>query len=135
MINYRNAWALVTGASSGIGMEFAWQLAKRGTNLILVARRANLLDALAGQVQETHGVRAVAIAADLALPDAPQALFNQVRALGVPVHILVNNAGVGVYGRLDETKLEDNQRMIMLNIQALLGLTHLFLPARAVYST
>lgn len=128
MLPFKDKWALITGASSGIGAEFARRLAQMGCHLILTARSEGKLWALAQELSAAHGIRAEVVPADLAHEDAPQALFDAVGALAQPVRILVNNAGFGVYGRFDETELACCQRLIMVNVHALSSLTHLFLP-------
>jgi uncharacterized protein len=128
MISYKDKWALITGASAGIGEEFARSLARFGANLILTARREEKLRSLAEELRTAHNIRVEIIVIDLSLADSPQKLFSTVQVTGHPVRILVNNAGFGVYGKLNDTQLEQNQRMIMLNVYALSSLTQLFLP-------
>jgi short-subunit dehydrogenase len=129
MLAYKGKWALITGASSGIGEEFARRLAQAGVNLILTARREQKLKSLADELKAAHFIRAETITADLSLPEAPAQLFRAVGTLGVPVSVLINNAGFGIYGRLHETSPEESQRLIMTNVHALSSLTHFFLPA------
>jgi uncharacterized protein len=115
--------ALITGASSGIGEEFARQLAERGYELILVARRADRLDALAGELLvKTH-----VVPCDLAT-DA-ESLPAQVAELGVRVDLLVNNAGFGTHGRFWEIEERRDAEMVRLNCEAVVVLTRAFLPA------
>lgn len=97
-MNYRGRWALVTGASAGIGAAFARKLAEGGANLILTARRADRLDALAAELKAAHGVETRVIAADFARPEAPADLFDEIAREGLPVDILINNAGYGLPG-------------------------------------
>ncbi|WP_020648153.1 SDR family NAD(P)-dependent oxidoreductase [Solimonas variicoloris] len=121
--------ALVTGASSGLGAEYARQLAARGYDLILVARSQDRLEALATELRAVPGARVEVIRADLAEPGAGLALAARVEALGWPVAMLVNNAGFGVAGHsaaLDPARL---QQMITLNCATLVELTQAFLPA------
>lgn len=126
----RRPVALVTGASAGIGHEFVLQLAARGYDVILVARRRERLDELAARVRAEHDVeRAEVIAADLADPAAPVAIAASVAELGLNVDLLVNNAGFGTHGRfekLDPTREHDE---INVNVASLVALTHAFLPA------
>src|SRR5438094_6678912 len=89
--------AVVTGASSGIGEQFARQLAKRGHGVALVARRVERLEALAQELRETHQVAAHVVAADLADPTARDALEAELAGRELTVEILVNNAGFGIY--------------------------------------
>src|SRR5215510_904533 len=91
-------WALVTGASSGFGVEFATLLAGLGANLILVARRAEPMEQLAERLRREHGVQIVVLAMDLSAPDAAAALKARTDAQGLAVNVLINNAGYGLYG-------------------------------------
>ena len=112
---------LVTGASAGLGVEFARQCAARGDELVLVARRRDRLEALAAEL----GGKCHVIAADLSRPDATQALMGQVAAAGLHVATLINNAGFGGGGRFAEQSLELQRGMIDLNVRTLVELTHL----------
>ena len=87
-----NQVALVTGASSGLGVDFARQLAARGASLILVARREDQLRVVAAEIEKTYAVSTQALALDLAAPDAPQVLYDQLQQQGIHVDVLVNNA-------------------------------------------
>lgn len=111
--------ALITGASSGIGADFAKHFAALGCHLVLVARREDRLTALAADLRAAHGVSVEVIALDLGQPDAAQTLFDRLKAANLQVDILVNNAGFGVYGRFDEQDWARNAEMIALNITAL----------------
>lgn len=126
MKTYTNA--LITGASSGIGLAFARRLAADGTNLVLVARSQDKLHTLAGELSEQHGIRAEVIAADLSAPGAAQGVWEEA-ARGLPVDLLINNAGFGTYGPFDSLPMPRETEEITLNITALVELTHLFLPA------
>jgi len=118
--------ALVTGASSGIGEAFARALARRGTPLVLVARRA---DRLAQLAQELGGpVRCEVVALDLSRPDAGARLEAELTARGVEVDLLVNNAGAGLTGRFPELPLDRLLAMLDLNARAVVELTRRFLP-------
>ena len=110
--------ALVTGASSGIGLEMSRQLASEGYELILVARSEEKLLAIARELGN-----AKVIVADLAQPDAPRRVFDSAG----PVDVLINNAGYGVSGPFAETDLENELEMILVNVSALTALTKLFL--------
>jgi uncharacterized protein len=121
--------ALVTGGSSGIGLELAKVLARRAFDLVLVARKRDALEAAAGQLEGKFDVKAHVFAADLGLPDAPQAIFDFLRNENIGVEALVNNAGFGVGGEFSETELQRELDMIQVNIVALTHLTKLFLPA------
>ena len=118
--------ALITGASAGLGVEFARIAAKDGYDLVLVARRLPQLESVAQEVAAAHGVQAQAIASDLSDPAAPERLFAEVQGRGLQVDVLVNNAGFGSSGAFLELPLERETEMIEVNIQALVKLTHLF---------
>lgn len=120
--------ALITGASSGIGAEFARQLAERGCNLILVARRADRLDQLKGELAKTSNVSIETVAIDLSNTNAPQKLHDQLKAAGKTVDLLINNAGLGLYGEFKDTDWESMRRMLEIDIVALTHLTRLFIP-------
>lgn len=120
-------WALVTGASSGLGADFARDLAKRGANLILVARRADKMHELAAEIKARQGTTAIeVIPMDLAQPNAPDELHAQVKAAGWAVEVLVNNAGFGLYGMFTETAWERIAQMIQIDIVTLTHMSHLF---------
>jgi uncharacterized protein len=127
--SYNDRWALVTGASSGIGAEFATQLAARGMHLILVARRFDRLNELAVNLNTRHGTNCHIVAIDLAEPDAAQKLMDEIRRLGVQVELLVNNAGVGMVGDIETTSADAIRRMLSLNILTTTDLTYRLLPA------
>ena len=116
-------WAVVTGASSGIGAEFARQLAARGLSLILVARRRDRLDALSAELSAKHAVEVIVSERDLVAPGAVDGLVADVgdRDLG----LLVNNAGFGLKGPFFELALSEQRRMIELNCQVPMALTHI----------
>lgn len=118
--------ALITGASSGLGAEFARQLAAEGCSLILVARRADRMQALQAEIKTRYGVPVDYVAMDLAEPDAPQQLFDRLKMQGRVVDVLVNNAGFGIYGDFLSVPWERTQQMLALDIMALTHLTHLF---------
>jgi short-subunit dehydrogenase len=126
MVELKGRTALVTGASSGLGVDFATILAERGCHLVLVARREDRLQKLAGELRERHGVQVHVIALDLAPLGAAQALYDRVRALGVTVDVLINNAGFGVYGPFVDVPWEREQEMLLLDVIALVHLTKLF---------
>ncbi|WP_433467872.1 SDR family NAD(P)-dependent oxidoreductase [Spirillospora sp. CA-128828] len=118
--------ALVTGASSGIGESFARLLAARGTDLVIVARRADLLDGLARELVERYRVAVEVLAADLADPAQRAEVEGRLRA--EPVELLVNNAGYGAFGAFAELPLDDHLAQIELNVDAVVRLTHAVLP-------
>ncbi len=114
--------ALVTGASSGIGRELARQLAERGHPLVLVARRAEVLDQLAAELRERHGVRAEVVAADLAEPGAVERVLDRVAELGLEIDVLVNSAGFGVYEPYATAPLERLREQVALLVGAVVEL-------------
>lgn len=120
--------ALVTGASSGIGLELARVLAEEGANLVLVARRVERLEALAAELRQRHGVEALVVPADLQEPDAARALFERTEGQGLAVDVLVNNAGFGAYDDFVAIPWERHAAMLQVNVVALTQLSHLFLP-------
>ncbi|GAA2808191.1 SDR family oxidoreductase [Kitasatospora aburaviensis] len=130
-MTYRGTVALITGASAGLGVEFARQWAERGADVVLVARRLDRLEELAEQLGNRYGVRATAVAADLALPGAGTGLRAELDARGIAVHTLINNAGFGSYGPFAEQDPAQINQMIQLNITAVAELTRAFLPDMA----
>ena len=120
--------ALVTGASSGIGKELARLFAADGHAVVLVARRLPLLEELASELRQRHGVSAAAIACDLAAPGGVAALLAELAARGLVVDFLVNNAGVGTTGRFVDSPAEREVAMTELNVTAVVRLTHALLP-------
>ncbi len=120
--------ALITGASSGIGLDFARLFAEGGYDVVLVARTESKLKALADELGTKHGVRALAVAADLADPAAPGRLMERLKAEGMQVDVLVNNAGYAGYGAFAETDAKMELDMIQVNIVALTALTKAVLP-------
>lgn len=128
LAEYRESWALVTGASSGIGREFARQLAAAGLHLVLVARRGPLLDALAAELAERHRIRTRIVVADLARPEAAADIRRTLAAEGIRIRLLCNNAAFGRWGRFEAASASTYQDMLQVNIGAMVGLSHAFLP-------
>ncbi|QSB06724.1 SDR family NAD(P)-dependent oxidoreductase [Natronoglycomyces albus] len=124
-------WALVTGASSGIGAEFSRQLAQRGHNLILVARTKTAMMELADEIRSTHGREVEVICQDLTESQAALAVVDQVRRLGHDVDVLVNNAGFGTVGHFESIPADREHDEVMLNVVALTDLTKQFIPDMA----
>jgi short-subunit dehydrogenase len=120
-------WALVTGASSGIGREFAIQLAEKGMNVVLVARRLERLEALAVQLRDKHGVQVEAIGADLTQPGAVGQVKERLGRAGIRIRLLCNNAAFGRWGRFENTPAALYQEMIELNTTAVVAMCHGFL--------
>lgn len=127
-MDLRGQTALITGASSGIGAEFARRLAARGAAVVLVARRTDRLETLATELSGTYGVTATAISADLAAAGGAQRLANELSARGVSVDLLVNNAGFATHGSFVDEDLSRVHDEVALNVVAVVELTHLLLP-------
>ena len=122
---------LITGASAGIGAEFARQYAARGWDVALTARRADRLEALAREVEDAHGVAALVIAQDLAVPGAVDAILAEIAEAGRVVDGLVNNAGYGLPGTYLNTTWKDQAAFLQLLLHAPLELAHKVLPGMA----
>ncbi|AIF52952.1 SDR family oxidoreductase [Pelosinus sp. UFO1] len=120
--------ALVTGASSGIGREFARIHAAKGGDLVIIARRKDKLNELKQELEKKHNIKVKVIAKDLTLPKAPIEIYNEVKEAGIQVDYLINNAGFGGRGYFHERPMELDLQMIQVNIVTLTALTRLFLP-------
>ena len=120
---------LITGASSGIGEEFARRLAGEKHDLLLVARSATALHELCDALMLEHKITAHYVALDLTQDDADQQLFDETEKHGFEIDWLINNAGFGAYGDFAKLDLANEKHMIDLNIRALIALTHRYLPA------
>jgi short-subunit dehydrogenase len=118
--------ALVTGASSGLGVDFARELAARGADLVIVARRGDALDALKAEIEAAHKVSVRVDVMDLSTPEAAQSLYDRLSGDGVEVDLLVNNAGFGMFGKFLDLPLERTEQMLRLNVVTLTSLTWLF---------
>jgi short-subunit dehydrogenase len=126
MENFRGQWALVTVASSGFGVEFAKLLAERNANLVLVARRIEPMEKLAEELRRKHSVQVVVMGMDLSRVGVGAELKSQLDGRGIAIHILVNNAGYGLYGSFLEQPLEKTTAMMTVNMMTVTELTHLF---------
>ncbi len=125
--NLQGKTALVTGASSGLGMDFARELARRGCQLVLVARREDRLRELLREISSTYDVPVEIIAMDLVEADAPQRLYDHLQASDRAVDVLINNAGYGLFGDFAEIPWERTQNMLDLDIRVLTHLMRLFM--------
>jgi hypothetical protein len=126
--NLEGMTALVTGASGGLGREFAVQLAAMGCRLVLAARSGGKLQQLSAEIEAEYGVEVFPVPVDLATSDGPFALFSEIQNQRVSVDILVNNAGIGAYGLETDIPWQKERSMLDLDIKALVHLTKLFLP-------
>ncbi|ANE47740.1 oxidoreductase [Paenibacillus swuensis] len=127
-MSFRGKWALVTGASSGIGEQFARQLAKQGSHLVLVARSEGKLENLASVLTKMYGIKAKVICMDLSKEGAPSELYQQCQCFKVDIELLVNNAGFATHGFFEQVSGERQHEEVMLNVAAVVDMTHLFLP-------
>ncbi|MCS6984278.1 MAG: SDR family oxidoreductase [Leptospiraceae bacterium] len=125
----RQGWALITGASSGIGRELAYILAKERYDLVLVARRKALLEGLKNELKKLHPPLSVEILPyDLAKPETPARIFKELKRKKIRIQFLVNNAGFGTSGPFAEANLQRELELIDVNIRSLVELTHLLIP-------
>jgi short-subunit dehydrogenase len=120
---------LITGASSGIGLELSRVFAQNGYDLVLVARSIQKLEALASELKKAHGSDVTVLPFDLAQAGAAQQVFNTVKSRGLDIHILVNNAGFGIHQPLAQSDPLELNQMLQVDVVALTELTRLFLPA------
>jgi short-subunit dehydrogenase len=125
--DFNGKWALVTGASAGIGVALARELAGHGAKLILTARRRERLDALAAELT-AKGTEVRIVAADLNDPAAPQQIYDATEAAGISVDILINNAGLGQFGAFHLTPIEQELSQIRVNCEAMVHLSRLLVP-------
>ena len=128
---YRGKTALITGASSGIGAEFAHALAGRGMDVVLVARSEGRLTALAEELRARHGVRAEVVTADLSRAGAAAALHAETDKRSLQIDLLVNNAGFGTHGPFETLDAGREHEEVMLNVATVVDLCHAYLPAMA----
>lgn len=123
---FRDKTILITGASSGIGRAMALRFGRAGARIVLVARRADRLEAVARELK-SNGAEASIIVADLVEPEACERIVSEAKQAAGPVDVLINSAGVGEYGRFREQDLDAVDHMMRLNMTALVRLTHLVL--------
>jgi uncharacterized protein len=128
MENWRGKWALITGASAGIGRAFAFELAAGGTDLILTARRGDRLAELANELHAKYKIQVEVYSADLAQPAAPTKLYEFTSRNGFDVELLINNAGFGRYGEFTKADIARELEMVQVNIAAVVHLTRLYIP-------
>jgi short-subunit dehydrogenase len=126
-LDFNGKWALVTGASSGIGAALARELAKHGAKLILTARRVDRLEALAAELR-TKGTEVRIVTEDLNDPAAPQIIYDATEGAGLTVDILINNAGLGQYGAFCASPVEQELSQVRVNCEAMVRLARLFVP-------
>ena len=126
--NNQKPWALVTGASAGIGSEFCRQLAAQGYQLVLVARREDRLQDIANELREAHGADSLVITADLSQKDACQSFVKRLEYEGVDIEYLVNNAGYGLPGSFHVPEWEKHADFIQVLMTAVCELTWRLLP-------
>jgi uncharacterized protein len=125
---WKGKWALVTGASAGIGKALAHELGRGGTNLVLTARRKDRLEALAQEVIAKYKIHSEICVADLAQATAPQEIFQFTQGKSLNIDLLVNNAGFGKYGEFPTVETERLLEMVQVNCTAVVHLTRLYLP-------
>lgn len=128
MDTWKGKWALVTGASAGIGAALAGELAAGGTHLVLTARRKERLEQLAARLAKQHGIKTEIFTADLGQPVAAEEIYRFTKEQGIEIELLVNNAGFGQYGEFPAVDTLRLLQMVQVNCVAVVHLTRLFLP-------
>ena len=126
--NWSGKWALITGASAGIGVALAEELASDATNLVLTARRKNRLEELARKLTAAHKVHTEVFPADLADSNAPENIFAFTKEKGIEIELLINNAGFGQYSEFHSIEKQRLLDMVQVNCHAVVHLTRLYLP-------
>ena len=119
--------ALITGASSGIGLELSRYHASKGGDLVLVARREDALNKLKSELEAAYNIKATVIVADLTQLDAAHVIYKKTEDAGIKIDILINNAGFGGHGKFYERDLKKDQKMMQVNMISLVNLTHIYL--------
>ena len=127
-MHMKNSYALITGASSGIGLEIAKNLAKRGYNLILTARRTEMLDSLAMEITSENDIHVDIISKDLSKYETPKEIFEFCESKNYQIDLLVNNAGYGIKTSFHETSIEVEEDFIRVLGTSVIMLTKLFIP-------
>jgi short-subunit dehydrogenase len=125
--DFQGKWALITGASAGIGVALARELAQQGAKLILSARRKDRLEKLAGELQ-AKGAEVRTLTADLNDPAAPRQILDRTEGAGIPVDILILNAGLGQFGAFSSSPIEQEISQVRVNCEAVVHLARLFVP-------
>src|SRR5579864_1898254 len=125
--DFHGRWALITGASAGIGVALARELAAHGAKLILTARRKDRLDALSAELTQ-KGAEVRTVVADLNDASAPQQIYDATEGAGIPVDILIENAGLGQFGAFQTSPLEQELSQVRVNCEAVVHLARLFVP-------
>src|SRR5437588_9039867 len=128
MAEWQGKWALITGASAGIGVALAEELASGATNLVLTARRKDRLEELARELTAAHKVNTEVFPADLADSNAPENIFAFTKEKGIEIELLINNAGFGQYGEFPSIQKQRLLDMVQVNCAAVVHLTRLYLP-------
>ena len=128
MTPWSGKWALVTGASAGIGVALAEELARGGTNLVLTARRRERLEEVAKQLETAHKIQTKIFVADLAQADAPEKIFQFTQDQRIEIELLINNAGFGAYGEFPTVEARKLTDMVQVNCAAVAHLTRLYAP-------
>ena len=126
MFEYSGSTALVTGASKGLGAAFAEALAQRGMNLVLVARSTDDLNVLSRRLDSKYKIQSTVLSIDLANPNSPHTIAEELERRGIQVDLLVNNAGFGLSGEFLSHDFKQKQAEVEVNIQTLVALTHQF---------
>lgn len=123
----KGKWVLITGASSGFGIDFANIFAESGCNLVLVARRVEPMNELKQKLESAYKIKVEVISMDLSKKDSPVALYNAVKSKNIQVDALINNAGFGIYGEFVSAPWEDEEKQLMVDVVNLMHLTKLYL--------
>src|SRR5260370_10579944 len=128
MENWREKWAVITGASAGIGVDLADELASGGTKLVLTARRKDRLEELARRLTATYKINIEVFPADLADANAPERIFAFTKQKGIEIDLLINNAGFGQYGEFHSVENQRLLDLVQVNCTAVVHLTPLYWP-------
>ncbi|MEN6349759.1 MAG: SDR family oxidoreductase [Syntrophomonas sp.] len=126
--NISQSYTLITGASDGIGREMAELFAQKGNNLVLVARRKNILEDISEKLTKLYKVKVLVIPCDLSEKENPKAVYEWCKKKGIVIDTIVNNAGRGLFGQFNSIDIEEQINMINLNISSLVMLNYYFIP-------